>query len=404
MRLHGVVGVLAALLLVAACSTPARAPAPPSSGSQPSAAPPGSGQASAAAPSSGQPSAAPPSSSAPSAPAAPAREPALQALVDAARQEGALNLVLSLEASNETVPRWTEGFKRLYGMNLDVRYTPGPPMAEQAARIAQEAQAGRTASSDVFIGAESHVNTLANAGALEAVDWASWAPNVRDPGLVAPGGVALQLATRIPGITYNTTRLSGDAVPATLQDLLKPQYKGRIASTPYAAGFPPLGSPEVWGEARLVDYVTKLADQIGGLIRCNEIDRLVSGEFDAFALDCGVEFRRAQARGSPIGHVIPSDAATLVYWYVAVPRHAAHPAAAKLWVDYLMSREGQDILFEGEHTDHHRVPGSHVAPEVEALQARGVKFTEVDVAFVQRTDRELLNRLGAETQRIIQKQ
>ncbi len=378
MRPYKGTAFLVALLLVAACSLSAAPTAPPRSSQAP------------AAPA--------------AAPAAPARDPALQALVAAARQEGALNVIYPLESNNDTVPRWTEGFNRLYGLSLDVRFTPGPPMPEMAARLAQEAQAGRVASTDVFIGAESHVNTLASVGALESVDWASWAPNVRDPRLVAPGGVAVQLGTRTPGIAYNTTRVSGDAVPATMQDLLKPQYRGRIASTPYAAGFSVLGSPEIWGEARTIEYVSKLADQVGGLIRCNEMDRLLNGEFDALALDCGAEFRASPGKEALIGHVIPSDAAVLSYWYTAVPSHAAHPNAAKLWINYVMGREGQDILYEGAHADHHLVPGSHVAPDIEALQARGVKFTETDVAFYQRTDLELLKRLGAETQRILQKQ
>jgi ABC-type Fe3+ transport system substrate-binding protein len=277
-------------------------------------------------------------------------------------------------------------------------------MPEMAVRVAQEAQAGRTASTDVFIGAEAHISILANAGALEPVDWASWAPNVRDPRLLAPDGVAVQLGTRTPGIAYNTTRVMGDAVPTTMQDLVKPRYRGQIASTPYAAGFSVLGSPEIWGEARTIDYVTKLADQVGGLIRCNEMDRLLNGEFDMLALDCSAEFRAAPGKEALIGHVIPGDAAVLSYWYTAVPRHAAHPNAAKLWINYVMGRKGQDILYEGAHADHHLVPGSHVAPDIEVLQGRGVKFTETDVAFYQRTDLQMINRLSNETRRILQKQ
>jgi iron(III) transport system substrate-binding protein len=221
--------------------------------------------------------------------------------------------------------------------------------------------------------------------------------------LLAPGGVAVQLGTRTPGIAYNTTRVSNDLVPTTMQDLLKPQYRGLLASTPYGAGFSVLGSPEIWGEARTIEYVTKLADQTGGLIRCNEMDRLLNGEFDLLALDCGAEFRASPGKEALIGHVIPSDAAVLSYWYTAVPSHAAHPNAAKLWINYVMGREGQDVLYQSAHADHHLVPGSHVAPDIEALQARGVKFTETDIAFYQRTDLQMLNRLGVETQRILQK-
>jgi iron(III) transport system substrate-binding protein len=373
-RLQRGIGFLIALLVVAACGPSASAPTPQ--------------------PSSGQP---------PAVPAEPVLDPALQPLVEAARQEGALSIVFPLEYDDETFARWTEGFRRLYGLNLDVRFTPGPPMPELAARLAQEAQTGRTASSDVFIGAESHVSTLANVGALEPEDWAAWAPNIRDPRLLAPGGVAVELGTRTPGIAYHTNHVTGDSIPTTMQDLLKPQYRGQLASTSYAAGFSVLGSPELWGEARTIDYVTKLSDQVGGLIRCNEMDRLINGEFDLLALDCGAEFRDAPGKGALIGHVIPSDAAVLSYWYVGAPRHAAHPNAAKLWINYVMGRDGQDVLYQGAHADHHRVPGSHVAPDVEALEARGVKFTEIDVAFYERTDQQLLTRLGVETQRILQK-
>ena len=75
----------------------------------------------------------------------------------------------------------------------------------------------------------------------------------------------MKLTVRTPGITYNTQRVSGAAVPRTLQDLLKPEFKGRIASTPYAAGFNRLASPEVWGEQRTLEYARALTEQVAGL-------------------------------------------------------------------------------------------------------------------------------------------
>src|SRR5205823_13867870 len=88
------------------------------------------------------------------------------------------------------------------------------------------------------------------------------------------------------GIGYNTQKVTGAAVPKSLQDLLKPDLKGRIASTPYAANFDYLAMDALWGEQRTVDYVTQLGKQLAGLIRCDEDTRLASGEFDAFALTC----------------------------------------------------------------------------------------------------------------------
>jgi len=60
---------------------------------------------------------------------------------------------------------------------------------------------------------------------------------------------------------------------------------GRLASTPYAALFDVLSTPEVWGEPRTLEYATRLADQAAGLIRVGELERLVSGEFDLLAIN-----------------------------------------------------------------------------------------------------------------------
>ncbi|HLH25762.1 MAG TPA: extracellular solute-binding protein [Chloroflexota bacterium] len=366
---RGTVSGLVVLLTLAACTAPARPPAAP--------------------------------------PAAAAAEPSapagtLEAVIAAARQEGELTILAPLAGSSESVPRWGEGANRAYGLNLDVRYTPAPAMPELMNRLIQEQQSGRPASTDVFIGSSEHVVPMMRANALEAVDWAAWAPNVQDPRLVAPQGVAVQLAARAPGITYNLNRVRD--VPTSLADLLQPQYKGRIASTPYAAHFDKLSSPELWGEERTKEYVTRLAQQIAGVLRCSELDRIASGEYDLFAIDCGAEWRSAAAKGAPLGHVIPADAALLVYWYVGVPKNAPHPNAAKLFINYMLGREGQDILFDTELVDHPLVAGSKSASEIEALQARGVRPTEADVAFYQRNDDKLLEQTAAELQRILQKQ
>jgi iron(III) transport system substrate-binding protein len=327
----------------------------------------------------------------------------LQAVVDGARQEGQLTLAWDSIAESDVRQRLAAGFNKAYGLNLNVQWSAGLSMPQMASRITQEYQAGRPAASDVTLGSETHVVGMIRADALTPVDWASWAPHLRDPRLLAPNGQAVELATRTPGITYNTSRLSGAAVPASLQDLLKPQYKGRLASTVYAANFDRLASPELWGPQRTLDYVGKLADQAAGLIRCGEPERVANGEFDLLAMDCGAEDALAlRTKGAPVGHVIASDAALLSYWYLGVPRNAAHPNAAKLWVDYMMSREGQDLMYESDFLDHHLVPGSKVAPEIERLQASGIKFTEITVQFVQRDDQAAVESVRAELQNLLQ--
>src|SRR5262249_41231597 len=72
----------------------------------------------------------------------------LHALVEAARQEGALDLVWGdgIIGGNQGVRRLAEGYNRAYGLNVDVRFTIGLSFPEMAAKVAQEYQGGRRAS------------------------------------------------------------------------------------------------------------------------------------------------------------------------------------------------------------------------------------------------------------------
>jgi len=330
-----------------------------------------------------------------------------QAILDTARKEGRLVLVWGEGAvgGSQGARRLAEGLNKHYGLNIDVQFTPGPAMPDMGIKILQEFQTNKPASADIFIGSEAHFPPLMAAHALETVDWASWSENVNNPKLLGvPDGEAVEIASRTPGITYHTSKLAADAVPKSMEELLQPRYKGHMASTVYAAMFDRLASPEMWGEQRTIDYVTKLSAQISGLIRCGESDRISSGEFELLALDCGADDAlRASAKGAPLAQVVPSDAPSLVYWYMGVPRNAAHPNAAKLFIDYLMGRDGQDIMYQTSFDDHYLVPGSHTAGPIQKLQAAGVKFQEVDINFVQRNDEKHISQVRQQLQNILAK-
>jgi ABC-type Fe3+ transport system substrate-binding protein len=351
------------------------------------------------------PNASPADRAAPAASAAAAPTGPLAAMVEAARGEGQLNLVWSQNTTGgaEAVRRWTDGFNHHYGLALTVQFTPGPDMPQMAGRVAQQVQAGRTADTDVFLGTEAHVLQLGQVDGLAPVDWLVWAPNVQDARLLAPNGVAVEVASTTPGITYNTAKVAPDEVPTTLEALLQPRFQGRVASTPYAAIFDRLASPELWGEARTVAYVTGLAENVGGLIRAGEVERIAGGEFDLLAINTNSSDALAwQRRGAPVAHVVPADAALIQYRYVGVPRTAAHPNAARLWINYLLGREAQDTLFEVAQSDYYLLPGAKTAGAIEALQAKGVQFTSLDVQFVQRNDEEALGRIRDHLQRLLQ--
>ena len=274
-------------------------------------------------------------------------------------------------------------------------------MPEMAQRVAQEGVTGGPASTDVLPGYAIHMAVAAN-----ALD--RWTGSVGQRTCAAPSKSPRTAppspSRRAPGITYNTNRVRPDEVPSNLQDLLKPQFKGRLASTPFAANFDYLASDDLWGEARTMDYLTKLADQTAGLMRCTEHERLVTGEFDALALDCSQNNALAlQMKGAPIGFALAADAPLLLPLYVGVPpTPAIRTPRSSGWTISSAARH-KTPLYDENASDSHLVTGSRSAERIEALQRAGVRFTVADLDYVQRQDEGEFNRRRARAQDILQK-
>ena len=332
-------------------------------------------------------------------PAAPNKE--LADIIAGAKQEGQLSIVVgegTLGGSNSGL---AAAFNQYYGFALDVRFTPGPPMPNMIAAVVQQNQAQHAAVTDVIIGYANHMTDLIAANAGMKVDWASWAPNLERPDLVSREGVAVPVMSSTPGIAYSTAVFRGDDVPRTFHALLDPKLKGHVATTPYASSFDRLATDDMWGKEKALEFARQLSAQVGGLIRCNELDRIASGEFDAFGLTCSQNDALAMAaKGAPVGFTLASDAPIIMPLYEAVPATAAHANAAKLWINFMSSPEAQKLLYDVGFADLESLPGSKTGESIAALREKGVKFLIVDTDFYRHHDTKELNTVLAQVQKI----
>src|ERR1700689_1714319 len=73
---------------------------------------------------------------------------ALQSVIDGARQEGQLSIVVGEGTLGGWNPGRAAGFKKCSGLNLDVRFPPGPPMPNMVAAVIQQYQAHKPAVTD----------------------------------------------------------------------------------------------------------------------------------------------------------------------------------------------------------------------------------------------------------------
>ena len=305
--------------------------------------------------------------------------PALQKVIEAAKQEGALTLSYGSALDGaEGALKLQALVNKKFGTNLKFNYSPAPSGPEMASRIAQEAAAGRPSSTDIFFTSL----TSDNASSFQAVDWREYLPDL-PPEALKYGNRGVAFTTLLIGITYNTDLIPADRAPKSLKDLLKPEWKGKLGARVSTTFMAYLALPDVLGPEGAVEFFKQFGAAAEGQIRCGSWERVSSGEFPLFFPDCGdYEARKAQRLGAPVGHIIPQEAGGMAAWPLGIPNNSAHPNAARLLVTFMLTREGQDFVWDSDGTDYYKIAGSHIAPEIEKYKARGVKFydqLDVDV-------------------------
>jgi iron(III) transport system substrate-binding protein len=135
--------------------------------------------------------------------------------------------------------------------------------------------------------------------------------------------------------------------PASWKDLLKPAYKGKI-------GFPtPASSGAAEAAVRTLadtagfgwDYFKQFRANGGKQIKNNSVvqEQLSTGELLAGAL-LDFMMRDAKAKGSPVDYAWPSEGAVFIPSPIAVLQAAKNPEAAKAFVNYLISKAGQESM------------------------------------------------------------
>jgi iron(III) transport system substrate-binding protein len=245
-------------------------------------------------------------------------------------------------------------------------------------KIATLLAAGQPSVSDVYVAYVRTMGVLAPKKMFHAADWK--ALGVPESAIEADGTM-VKLVTALPGILYNTRVVPHK--PESLADFLKPEWKGKIASTPYAANYDMLAANDVWGPEKALDFTRKVSTQLAGLIRCNENERIASGEFVAYFVTCtGNDADDLIKKGAPLAQVVAKDFAVVGYFYLAVPKNAPHPNAAKLFTAYALSPEGQKLVYDQWGSDLDLLPGSQTKAKTAALEAQyGKKLQRFDVAW-----------------------
>jgi ABC-type Fe3+ transport system substrate-binding protein len=309
--------------------------------------------------------------------------PEMAKTIEAANKEGTLKLIWSGSTLGGAAgaKQAEEAMRKMYGATFSIRFAPGAgSMAEVGSTVLAEMKANRPASTDVYIGPTTFVARFADAGMFQKADWTALAPGRITSEMVEANGEAVRFVSFVAGMTYNSRLLPNP--PRTVEGWLDPKLKGKLASTTAAAGLDVLAANDFWGEAKTLAFSEKLSSQLAGLIRCGETNRMASGEFWALIFDCGgSDAYLAKARGAPIDQVVARDFVQLRFFYLGVPKNSASPNAAKAYIAFMMTPEGQKLAWDTWAEDLHMFPGSNMGKKIDALKAEGANPRVLDIKW-----------------------
>ena len=281
------------------------------------------------------------------------------ALIAAAKREGEV-VWYSTQIISQLVRPVTAAFEKKYP-GIKVRSTRANA-TETAIKILNESKAGRP-QSDVFDGTTTVVPLKAAGYVLK------WLPDVAKDypaDLKDPEGywVANNLFIITPG--FNTRLVLRGTEPHTYQDLLDPKWRGKMAwnGFPTASGIGGFVGTVLteMGEEKGRAYLRELAKQniapLPGAAR-EVLDQVIAGEY-AIALQIFNHHAVLSAKkGAPVDW-IKMEPATGTLSVISVHKNAPHPNAAKLLVDFIISKEGQEVFRAADYIAAH--------PQVPALE------------------------------------
>lgn len=261
-----------------------------------------------------------------------------QKIVDAAKGEGSVVVYSSTVGTNETFKEFEKAYP---GISIKVERAP---TADLVARLQQEISVGAKGADVVFHADHSWFAANASSGALgemkisPEVKQVGWDQHLNDNGIVA-------LATSPWLIAYNTKNAKPIKSVSELLDLPRSTKVGiNDAHGSVAATF----QFDVWLRAFGPDFMKRLSEfkpKVQGSM-VPAVQSVSAGELDyAFPVVSGV-VGPLKAQGAPVDQILPEDALTGPTYYLGVLRSAPHPNAAQVFTNWLMSKQGLELMVE----------------------------------------------------------
>lgn len=264
------------------------------------------------------------------------------AVIEGAKREGKMSMATSV--SQSSFPKFMQAFTSLYPF-LDVNsgyYSA--PTGRVLARVEAEMKGGALSFDVLHVAAMAPYLTYARDGKLLAYrspELAAYPPSAGD----AAGNWT---TARVIGVimAYNKNNLPPEKAPKSWVDALKPEFAGRKLILQDAAAGTAFAQMYELERHLGAGYLKRLSAQKPMVVSTSAqvIDLLVRGEaLVGYTVDHYRAFEPAAAEAG-IVPIYPAEGMPIALAPIAIFRDAPHPNAAKLFVDFVLSHDGQMLL------------------------------------------------------------
>ncbi len=269
----------------------------------------------------------------------------MDALVKAAKAEGTLN-VIALPPDWANYGEVIKTFQDKYGIKVN---SAQPDAASQEEIDAAKQLKGTSRAPDVFDLGQSVA--LANTDMFAPYKVATWG-DISDQ-FKDPDGKWTNDYGGYMSIGYDSKKVPD---VTSMDDLLKPQYKGKVAlngnPTEAGAAFSGVvmaavanggGADDI---APGVDFFGRLK-KAGNFLPVDPTPATIESGQTPVVIDWDY-LNAGETQKLPSWKVmVPPNAAVAGYYYQAINNDAPHPAAARLWEEFLFSDQGQNLWLAG---------------------------------------------------------
>jgi iron(III) transport system substrate-binding protein len=291
-----------------------------------------------------------------------------QSVREKGEAEGKLMFYAAFNAADSK--KLTDGFKQLYP-KIDAAFyrTTDAALME---RILTENRAGQNLW-DVAMTTSFYGHNLKKRGLFAPYD-SPERKYFRD-GYKDPQGAWTSIYTNYAAFGYNTRAVPKASVPKSYTDLLKPEWKGQLGMDSKAYEW--FGTMiRSMGEEKGLAFMRELAKQAQLRAGRTLLAQLVAaGEFTGALTAYSQTFEVLKPTGAPIEWVYLNPVFANIH-PVGISAKAPHPNAARLFIDFVLSKRGQELV-----RGMNRIPDRIDTPPEQARLMEGIKpaFAPVEV-------------------------